>query len=702
MAQQPEMHSTEGMPRMLDRYQLLRKLAVGGMAELFLAKQSGLEGFEKAVVVKQILRNLSKDQEFVSMFLDEARIAAKLSHPNVVQIYDLGKADGSYYIAMEYVSGRNCQHLIGKEAERGTFVPVEHTCQIIAGVCAGLHYAHNRKDFSGEPLSIIHRDVSPQNILVSFGGNVKVVDFGIAKASTQIAQTRAGVLKGKYAYMSPEQVRGSRMDHRSDIFSLGLVMYEMLTGKRPFERASGLDTLKAIVQDKPVNPREYNKTIPMAVVRILSRALEKDPSRRYKSAQEMQLALEEYLHSCENKTSTVRVSKYMKSLFADELASEEGSMNVDGVGQVIIPTSRAKFSSVAAEEIDAKTMSRALSGGTDDTAALPGSLDSFGSFDDDPEEATAIAPPPVSMQSIPRDPSMDFDDDPTAAIQLGEGGAKDLLAKIEAMASLESMDAEGISGPVRPVYDEATERQPAAPVHSVETALEGPGGMNSLEAAAVGAMSGMVPRAAAMPGPAALGQIAMAPIGQPLAVAPIGPPGHRLAAPDMQAAMDVTAPELAAAAPLQPVPMQPPGAVPPAVVRPAAPAPAVAPTIAPAPAAPGQPTWLWVAIAGMAVLLLALGATAVYMLRGPAAPAVTYTTLQVTSEPPGAQLTLGGRKRSERTPVTLAVPVGQPQPVVLELKGYETHNAVVTAKVGEAAVLNATLKKKPDAPKPAK
>ncbi|MDP2342644.1 MAG: protein kinase [Deltaproteobacteria bacterium] len=352
----------EPLPTKIDRYEPLKKLATGGMAEIFLAKQSGLEGFEKVVVLKRILSHLASDEEFVSMFLDEARIAAKLSHPNIVQIYDLGKADNTYYIAMEYVSGRNVQHLINKQQGQGGHLPVEHVCRIIAGVCDGLFYAHSRKDYDGKPLNIVHRDISPQNILVSFAGGVKVVDFGIAKASTQLAQTRAGVLKGKYAYMSPEQVRGAKVDHRSDLFAVGLVMYEMLTGMRAFERDTSLKTLKAIVQEKPLNPREANPEIPMDVVKLLSKALEKNPDRRYKTAQEMQLALEDFLEQSPKKSNNVRLSRFLYELFDDELNSAEGTLVVKGVGQVIIPTSQGAAPAKPAfeEEVDSKTLTAAL------------------------------------------------------------------------------------------------------------------------------------------------------------------------------------------------------------------------------------------------------------------------------------------------------------------------------------------------------
>ncbi len=352
--------------RLNDRYELLKLLATGGMAELFLAKQTALEGFEKVVVVKRILEHLAEDEEFVKMFLDEARIAAKLSHPNIVQIYDLGKSNDSHYIVMEYVSGRNVQHLIQKLDETGETMPIEHSLRIVAGVCDGLYYAHSRKDYDGQPLNIVHRDISPQNILVSFGGGVKLVDFGIAKASTQLAQTRAGVLKGKYAYMSPEQVRGSAIDHRSDIFSVGLVMYEMLTGQRAFERDTSLKTLKAIVQEKPLNPKELRPDLPDGVIKLLSRALEKKPERRYPDAQSFQLAIEDYLEQSPKKSNAVRLSRYMYDVFDDELNAEGGTMVVQGIGEVIIPTGHEgkDLKPRVQEEVDHQTLSAVLAPGT--------------------------------------------------------------------------------------------------------------------------------------------------------------------------------------------------------------------------------------------------------------------------------------------------------------------------------------------------
>jgi serine/threonine protein kinase len=427
----------EPIPARIDRYVPLKRLAVGGMAEIFLAKQSGLEGFEKIVVLKRILSNLAQDEEFVSMFLDEARIAAKLSHPNIVQIYDLGKWENSFYIAMEYVSGRNVQHVLTKQSLQGgnERVPIEFVCRMIAGACEGLYYAHTRNDpNTGKALNIIHRDISPQNILVSFAGNVKVVDFGIAKASTQLAQTRAGVLKGKYAYMSPEQVKGeSLLDHRSDIFALGVVMYEMLTGVRPFERDTSIQTLKAVVKDRPSNPTSYNPNLPPELIKLLAKALEKSPDKRYKNAQDFQLAIEDFLETFPRKSNNVRFSQYLYNLFDDELNAATGSMVVDGVGQVIIPTSQGQpVVAAISEDVDHKTLTHVLSEEPAMSVAAPRSP-VLSMIDGPPPpplrrpdtaERTPWPAPPVAsaMSAQPRRPAMtdrhDVDPDDPSTLQM--------------------------------------------------------------------------------------------------------------------------------------------------------------------------------------------------------------------------------------------------------------------------------------------
>src|SRR5688500_10673044 len=234
----------------LGKYQLLRKLATGGMAEVWLARQMGIEDFRRNVVLKRILPHLAEDVEFVQMFLNEAKIAARFTHPNIAQIYDLGAEAGSYFIAMEYVHGEDLGRIMRKAWSSGQWLTKPLAVRIISLACDGLYYAHTRADEHGRPLKVVHRDVSPQNILVSFDGSVKLVDFGIAKAADQASLTKSGAIKGKFAYMSPEQASGKPLDNRSDIFALGLVLYELLTGVRPIKRETELATLQAALECK--------------------------------------------------------------------------------------------------------------------------------------------------------------------------------------------------------------------------------------------------------------------------------------------------------------------------------------------------------------------------------------------------------------------------------------------------------------------
>ncbi|WP_408890709.1 protein kinase domain-containing protein [Myxococcus faecalis] len=311
------------------RYQLLKRLAMGGMAQLYLARQQGPEGFEKLVVVKRILPHLAENDDFVKMFLDEARIAARLNHANVVQIFDLGAQDDSFFIAMEYIHGDDLRRIWKQSEAMGQPVPVPLVCRILIEACSGLDYAHKRTDPStGRPLGIVHRDVSPQNILVTFEGGVKVVDFGIAKAADQATVTRSGVLKGKYSYMSPEQAAGQRVDCRADIFALGVVLYELLTCTRLFKRPSDIQTLAAVAECKVLPPSQVNPRVPQDLDAIVLKALAKDPVDRYQEAVHLQLALEDWLSANRLPSSTAHVAVYMKDIYAERLASEARSGEV--------------------------------------------------------------------------------------------------------------------------------------------------------------------------------------------------------------------------------------------------------------------------------------------------------------------------------------------------------------------------------------
>ena len=305
------------------QYELVKKLATGGMAQIYLARHRGIEGFERLCVVKRILPHLAENDDFVQMFLDEAKIAARLNHPNIVQIYDLGEQDDSYYIAMEYIHGEDLRRMWRRAEQRGDALPVPLVLRIIADAASGLDYAHKRTDASGRPLNIVHRDISPQNILVSFEGTVKVVDFGIAKAADKATHTRSGVLKGKYSYMSPEQAGGSRdVDRRTDIFALGVVLYELLTGQRLFKRNNDVQTLQAVMTCQVQPPSQANERVPRSLDEVVLKALTQSPEDRYGDAMAFQLALENWLIEHQQPSSTAHVAAYLKELYADRLANE--------------------------------------------------------------------------------------------------------------------------------------------------------------------------------------------------------------------------------------------------------------------------------------------------------------------------------------------------------------------------------------------
>ncbi len=312
-------------PIRFGKYLILDKIATGGMAELFRAKITSVEGFEKLVAIKKILPNLTQDSNLVNMFIDEAKLAAMLTHQNIVQIYDLGSMEGVYFIAMEYIHGKDLRVLSNKSKEKGLPLPLEYALYITSRICSGLDYSHNLKDFQGNPLKLIHRDISPQNILVTHEGEVKIVDFGIAKVARKTADTREGLIKGKVAYMSPEQASGKTIDHRSDIFSAGILLYEMITGVRMFEGAD-LNVLDRVRKADFQKAETIVSDLPAEVSEILRRALAKTPNRRYKSCVAMLADLEECLSSFTVRPRAEGLSHYMKALFAEEIAAEAAAL----------------------------------------------------------------------------------------------------------------------------------------------------------------------------------------------------------------------------------------------------------------------------------------------------------------------------------------------------------------------------------------
>jgi eukaryotic-like serine/threonine-protein kinase len=318
----------EALPRRFGKYTLLRKIATGGMAELFLAIQKSVAGFEKLMVIKRILPAMNQDRGFIEMLLHEARIAATLSHANIVQIFDVGQYEGSYYIAMEHVHGEDLRSIVRQMRKKAVSeFPLEHAISIILAVCAGLAYAHEKRDLDGSSLGIVHRDISPQNVVVTFSGDVKIVDFGIAKSDNKMAtETRSGKLKGKVPYMSPEQARGEAIDSRSDIFAVGTMLFELTTGKRLFKGQSEFETLKLICdRDYPL-PSQVRPGYSPDLEAIVMKALTKDRNQRYQSARDMQAALEEFVRRERIPTSNVALTGFMQDLFEEKLASHKKEM----------------------------------------------------------------------------------------------------------------------------------------------------------------------------------------------------------------------------------------------------------------------------------------------------------------------------------------------------------------------------------------
>ncbi len=304
-------------------YQLIRKLAAGGMAEVFLARANGPRGFSKTLVLKRILPHLARDDQFVEMFLNEARLVAQINHPNVVQIFDFGEFEGSYYIAMEYIDGPNLRALMRQAHSVALELAPALCARMVASACEGLAYAHELVDpQTQQPLGLVHRDVSPDNILIARNGTVKVVDFGIAKVIGQRHHTKAGTIKGKLPYMPPEQMRGKPLDRRVDVFALGVVLYELLTFKRPFGAGTEAQLMEAVIQ-KPMRPlKDHRPDVPEALERIIARCLEKDREGRYPSCRELRADLERFIQSAGEPVGTEELAGLVARLLPASQASE--------------------------------------------------------------------------------------------------------------------------------------------------------------------------------------------------------------------------------------------------------------------------------------------------------------------------------------------------------------------------------------------
>ncbi|MCC6336296.1 MAG: serine/threonine protein kinase [Myxococcales bacterium] len=365
--------------RAYGKYFLVRKLAEGGMAEIFLAKQVGEAGFERNVVVKRMLPHLSTVPDFVSMFLDEARLAASLAHPNIVHITDLGLADGCYFICMEYLPGEDFSTVVRTAKRRNSQVPLHVVLRVVAQAATGLHFAHHAADPSGKPMNLVHRDISPSNLFVTYSGQVKVLDFGIAKAESRVTNTTAGVVKGKYQYMSPEQARGDAIDRRADVFSLGVTTYEALTGVRPFARDTDLAILKAVLSGDCQPIRQLRPDLPPEVEAIVRKMMAVDPDARYGSALEVVQDIERFLSATTSASGGQLLADFMTSFFGPDRVNSRSRIET--------------LEQLAARGVEVPGRSNPLTKRTD-----PGTLPAATIAALPPDEQTKAIEPPSTVQ----------------------------------------------------------------------------------------------------------------------------------------------------------------------------------------------------------------------------------------------------------------------------------------------------------------
>ena len=318
-------------PKQIGRYEVLGQLAIGGMAEILLARLEGPSDFRRAVVIKRILPQYAQRSAFVAMFLDEARIVAKIRHPNVVQVQELGEHEGDVFLVLEYVAGENLSSVLKRATANGEKIEPELVAYIIAESCAGLHAAHELVSEDGKRQNLVHRDVSPQNVFVAYDGHVKVLDFGVALTDERLAKTEAGEVKGKFEYMSPEQANGTPLDRRSDIFAMGIVLYELATGRRLFKRTSHARALEAICKEPIIPPSRLVETLPAALEAVIMRALAKRPEDRYPTAAEMRKDLLEIARALPAPVESLAAQ--MQRLFPDRIAEKEELLRLVREGQ---------------------------------------------------------------------------------------------------------------------------------------------------------------------------------------------------------------------------------------------------------------------------------------------------------------------------------------------------------------------------------
>jgi eukaryotic-like serine/threonine-protein kinase len=378
------------------RYRVIKRLEAGGMAEVYLGEASSVEGFKKRVAIKRVLPHLAQNENFIQMFLDEARLSARLNHANIVTVFDISARDDTYFLIMEFVDGANLKKILDCLHKRGQRFPLGEVIYVCAEACRGLSYAHELHDEGGKPLGIVHRDISPPNIMLTKRGEVKVADFGLAKAGTQISQTDPGVVKGKFSYLSPEAALGREVDARADIFSLGIVLWEMLAGRRLFLGETDYATVKLIQQANIPRLSPLNNQVDEAFEELLLKALTREPEDRYQSAQQFGDALTGYLFSRQLKVTNYDIANLVNTAISEDSLPAKAEVSlIDRLIQEELDGSVA----LRSENVEAPQ-------GTPNPAhVMPeGELEDPASWFSDEAETARISAPPPSVR--PRNPSL--------------------------------------------------------------------------------------------------------------------------------------------------------------------------------------------------------------------------------------------------------------------------------------------------------
>lgn len=648
------------------------------MAEIFLAKALGVMGFERLVAIKLIHSHLTRDSEFVKMFIDEARIAMHLHHRNIVQTFDLDKADDTYFIAMEFVHGVNLYDVYERIAAKQRWIELPLALYIIAEASKGLHFAHTRMGSEGKPLGIVHRDISPQNILLSFEGEVKITDFGIAKAAERLHQTTPGIVKGKYAYMAPEVLQDRPADARVDVFAAGVVLYELLVGENPFAGQSAVETIENVLNTEVPRPTQRGAPGSAELDRIVLKALAKDPDQRYQTGQELADALTEYgLSQTTARRDIAQGDMSISTLLTDLFPEKSSRMPGQGAPerQLVIPMAERAASGISSNSGNALNAYAVAQ--TAETPAV--GLDIGTPTEEDiSDERTMLQMAPVDPSAHPHyeaeaDTSLDLETGNDRTEQNRAVSAHDFHPEPATDQALPALRDDDIAPEDRTVLSSGFLAQ--------QIEVDGRQRRGSTKAPK-GPPPAPLPTSAFQPLPATVPQPGLQAINPPPAFLP--PPGPPTTEP---------APQPGLHAPPSPQPFTAPalGATP--NQQQFAQNGMIGPGSMPElqglgePQSPGRRTATWAAVL---VVIAAVVVAATVFVRW-RAKANAIVTIPITSVPSGATVTINGKTQPNKTPLNAMVPVGRNHVIVISAEGHEAYTKEIRPVAGIDFKINAEL-----------